>query len=144
MKMKRFISFAAAVCLALGFAGCANKEKEEPVKKVELNAPGEFPIAKEKTKITIGVQQNASIKDWETNALTRELEEKANVDLEFVVFPSADASSKLAAMVASQTELPDIIAMETVDLTTYYDTGIAVCLTDYYNNLYINENEINL
>ena len=85
MKMKRFISFAAAVCLALGFAGCANKEKEEPVKQVELNAPGEFPIAKEKTKITIGVQQNASIKDWETNALTRELEEKANVDLEFVV-----------------------------------------------------------
>ena len=134
MKMKKFLSVVLAACMLISVCGCSNNKKEENVKKVELNAPGEFPIAKEKTKITIGVQQNAMIEDWETNALTLELEEKANVDIEFIVFPSADAESKIAAMVASQTELPDILTMETVDLTVYYDTGIAIPLTDYYNN----------
>lgn len=134
MKTKQIIASILALICTAGIAGCSEQNQTEEVKKVELNEPGEFPIAKEKTVITIGVEQNQFIENWDEIALTKELEEKANVDLQFEIFPAADAASKISARIASQTELPDILALGTADMTQYYNTGVLIPTTEYYND----------
>ncbi len=132
--MKRKIAlFLAAACI-VSIAGCGNETNTETVQKVEMNEPGTFPIAKEKITLTIGVEQNQMVEDWKTNALTKELEEKAGVNLEFEIFPGADAASKVAARVASQTALPDIMALANTGLESHIDSGTFLPVTEYYNN----------
>lgn len=132
---KRLLAMVFCVALAGTGTACSNdKQSDAPVQKAELNEPGTFPISKEKITLTIGVEQNQNVQDWETNALTKELEEKANVDLKFEIFPAADAASKISARIASQTKLPDILALGTTSLEPYIDTGIFQRTTDYYND----------
>lgn len=135
-KMKRrTVAILMAAACAFGMTACSDeKQAEAPVQKAEMNEAGTFPISKEKITLTVGVQQNQGIEDWETNALTKELEEKANVDLQFEIFPAADTASKISARVASQTELPDILALETTPLESYIDTGLFLPTTEYYND----------
>lgn len=134
MKRRTVAILVAAACV-FGMAACSsNKQAEAPVQKAEMNEAGTFPISKERITLTVGVQQNQGIEDWDTNALTKELEEKANVDLQFEVFPAADTASKISARVASQTELPDILALETTPLESYIDTGLFLPTTEYYND----------
>lgn len=132
--MKRKIAlFLAAACI-VSISGCGNGSNTETVQKVEMNEPGTFPISKEKIKLTVGVEQNQTVEDWETNALTKELEEKAGVELEFEIFPAADAASKVAARVASQTALPDIMSLANTDLESHISSGTFLPVTEYYNN----------
>lgn len=132
---KRLLAMVFCVALAGTGTACSNdKQSDAPVQKAQLNEPGTFPISKEKITLTIGVEQNQNVQDWETNALTKELEEKANVDLKFEIFPAADAASKISARIASQTKLPDILALGTTSLEPYIDTGIFQRTTDYYND----------
>lgn len=140
MNFKRLTAALLSTCLILSAVACSKKDKDSSPEKTpeaissNLNKPGTFPISKEKVKFTIGVQQDPNLKDWKTNALTKELEEKANVDFEFVIFPSADTAAKLSAMIASQTELPELFAFTTVGLDSYYDTGVLLPLTKYYKD----------
>lgn len=132
--MKRKIAlFLAAACI-VSISGCGNGTNTETVQKVEMNEPGTFPISKEKIKLTVGVEQNQTVEDWETNALTKELEEKAGVELEFEIFPAADAASKVAARVASQTALPDIMSLANTSLESHVTSGAFLPVTEYYNN----------
>ena len=128
---------ALALCVAcIGTASACSNDKQAnvPAQKAEMNEAGTFPISKERITLTIGVEQNQNVQDWETNALTKELEEKANVDLQFEIFPAADAASKISARIASQTKLPDILALGTTSLESYIDTGIFQPTTEYYND----------
>lgn len=136
MKKMLALVLAATCCLsALGLTACSNHDQEKTqVHKAEMNEPGTLPISKEKITLTIGVEQNSSIEDWETNALTKELEEKANVDLQFEVFPAADTASKISARVASQSELPDILAFGITPLESYIDSGLFMPTTEYYKD----------
>ncbi len=75
-----------------------------------LNEIGVSPICNERVTITIGIQSNAYVTDYEDNHYTKMLEEAANVDLEFVVYPAGDdGKDKLQMQVAGNQELPDII-----------------------------------
>lgn len=140
MKINRLLSVVLSLCILGSVSGCGGtddketKETNETAKEIELSSPGEYPVAKEKVTLTVGVSQNANIADWNENSLTKKLEEIGNVDLEFVVFPAADTASKISAMIASQTELPDILCFESTSLDDYYDTGLFVPLNDYYND----------
>ena len=57
----------------------------------------------ERVTLIIGVPQNANVTSYDDNAFTRYLEETANVDLEFVFFPSksSDYVRQLTLMAAA-------------------------------------------
>ena len=79
----------------------------EPV--VDLKA---FPwVEPGSVKITLGLQTNATVLDYNDNYLTKYLEEKTGLDIEFVFFSSdgAEAVQQLNLMVAGKEKLPDMI-----------------------------------
>lgn len=133
MKRKIIALLLSAAC-AVTVTACSGGQPNSAAKKAEMNEPGIFPISKEKVTLTVGVEQNQYVQDWETNALTKELEEKANVDLKFEIFPAADTAAKISARIASQTELPDILALGTTALESYVDTGVFLPTTEYYSD----------
>ena len=77
---------------------------------------------KEPVKITMAITQNANVSDYENNYFTKWLEEKTGIDLELILYPSADAATKLNMAVASGDKLPDIISFG-VDANTAYEWG---------------------
>ncbi len=91
--------------------------------------------------LTLGVADNASIEDWETNAMTLHLEEQLNVDLSFELLPSAGAElvQKVELMVlAGGKDLPDIILHNLgglANLEKYGQMGILVPVNDYYDTM---------
>lgn len=89
-KRKKVFMTAAILGLTMVLSSCAIHPSETETRKAKLNAPGTFPISKEKVTLTVGVVSSQYVEDWENNALTKELEKKANVDLEFVVFQPND------------------------------------------------------
>ena len=56
--------------------------------ETKYNAPGVFPIFKEKQTITVTAPDNAKVEDFETNAQTLMYEEQLNADFVFTVLPS--------------------------------------------------------
>lgn len=74
-----------------------------------LNDLGVEPICKETVTLTVGIKSSANVEDYETNYYTQLIEETANVDLEFIVYPAAEATEKLRMQVAGGEKLPDII-----------------------------------
>ena len=76
---------------------------------VEYNAPGTYPICKEKVTLTVAIPDNVKIEDFETNMQTLLMEEEVGVDLTFQVYPNTDFTTKINLMVMSGDPLPDII-----------------------------------
>ncbi|MEE1012963.1 MAG: extracellular solute-binding protein [Clostridia bacterium] len=134
VKCKKVFMTAVILGLIMVLSACAIHPSETETRKAKLNAPGTFPISKEKVTLTVGVVSSQYVEDWESNALTKELEKKANVDLEFVVFQPNDVEVKISTMIASQTKLPDILALTNVDMRKYYDSGVLIPVTEYYND----------
>lgn len=102
-----------------------------------LNELGADTICNEKVTITIGIQSNAYVEDYDTNYYTQMLEEVGNVDLEFVVFPAdSEANDKLQMMVAGGQELPDIIMWGLDDALAmqWGEEEYLVPLEDYFAN----------
>jgi len=95
-------------------------------------------ISEEKITIKVGVQESATIEDWETNAQTLLLEEDLNIDLEFMILPAdkGECLQKIELMILSGgNELPDVLMGVPFDLATitqYGQMGMFVDCTDYY------------
>lgn len=91
-----------------------------------------------KEKFVIALAQNSNVEDYETNYLTKMLEDKFNVDIDFMLLPAtpADAKSKFSIMASSGSDLPDIIAMNFTaqEQVQYGEAGIFVPLNDYIND----------
>lgn len=90
--------------------------------------------------ITIGLQQHAQVEDYDTNYLTRYIEEKTGVNLEFVYFSSDidEALTQLALMVSGNEKLPDILwsfmYMDKSVMYEYGEDGYFLDLTDYFED----------
>lgn len=103
----------------------------------ELNDVGVYPITQETEVLTILMQQDVLVEDYDTNAFTLWIEESCGVDLQFELLPAGnDGTDKLALMLSSGQELPDVINMQMSILQDYiYGTaGIFIDLTDYYED----------
>lgn len=109
----------------------------------EFNAPGEYPICKETVKLTVGIPDNIRIEDYETNVMTKKLEEYGNFDLDFVIYDSTDYTTKInLMMMAGGSELPDVILFDVFagtkvtdnQLYSWAQTGSIIPLTQYYND----------
>ena len=98
-----------------------------------------LPLVKEgeDNKLVIGIPQVANVEDYETNALTKYLEESTGVELEFMYFSSnqAEFEQQLALMISGNEKLPDIfwgwISMPTSLIFEYGRDGYFVDLTEY-------------
>jgi putative aldouronate transport system substrate-binding protein len=102
-----------------------------------LNAPGTFPINKQKVPLKVGVQQHAMVEDWETNWMTLQIEKKGNYDLSFEIYPSGELNQKLELMVmAGGTDLPDVVwgSFNIATLTKFGQAGMIIPVNDYYKN----------
>ncbi|MDR1301503.1 MAG: extracellular solute-binding protein [Treponema sp.] len=116
-----------------------------------LNPSGTFPINKNTVSLRIGVEQNAMVEDFETNWMTRQVEEKGNYNLSFELYPTGEMNQKLELMVmAGGTDLPDVLiggGFNLASITKYGQAGMLVPLNDYYKNsaYWINEsiNDLN-
>ena len=87
-------------------------------------------------KITVGINQNASVESFDDNAYTNYLEETLGVELEFVYFSSAEAEAlqQLALTVSANKELPDVLVgfhkMGHYVVNQYGEDGYFMDLTD--------------
>ncbi|NLG23711.1 MAG: hypothetical protein GX558_00020, partial [Clostridiales bacterium] len=67
------------------------------------NEPGVSPIVKEPGSVTLNLAmvQNVNVSSYDDNYLTKWVEDNTGIQLEFTLFPSTDANSKLDMLVAS-------------------------------------------
>lgn len=141
------------MCAVMLLGGCGSKSTdngkatEEYVADQNLNAPGEFPVCKEKVTITVGIPKDPLVQDYDTNLYTKLLEEKMNCDIQFSYLPAsaAEAQQKLELMVsAGGNDLPDVIVNVPISDSTisrYASKGFIVPLNEYYDNsaYYLND-----
>lgn len=97
-------------------------------------------VAEEKITLTVAVPDVLVVEDWETNAMTRYLEEQLNCNLDFVKFP-ADAGEykqKIELAMLDGSDLPDVIItsykLNLVQLQQYAQLGRIVALNEYVEN----------
>ena len=90
--------------------------------KVEQNVQATWP---EDLTLTVGIPQNASVEDYDTNAFTLWLEEASGIDLEFELYMPMenDYKSKLNTSMVSGDELPDILFGFNLGRKFYQDMG---------------------
>lgn len=90
--------------------------------------------------MTVGVPDHNLVIDWETNEMTRYLEDKLGVNLDFVKYPYdvTEYRQKVELNVmAGGASLPDVLAL-TFDLSQvqlYGEMGAFLPLNDYINNM---------
>lgn len=73
--------------------------------------------AEEPITLTVAVEANALIDDYQNNYFTQYLEEKFGVKLQMEVW--SEPATKLSVLVNSNSKLPDIICIQLDDATTY-------------------------
>ena len=114
-------------------AAVSTKEPDDPV----FNELGVLPLFKQPVTLTVGIPSTVS-DDLDNNYYTRLLEEKSNADLEFQLIggTGADFRQKLSLMIASNSELPDIIlgGLEMRQSNQYGSMGVFLSLNNYYEN----------
>ena len=98
-------------------------------------------FAEEETKtLTILLEPSPYVIDYETNLLTKMIEEKFNVNLDFVYLPTTNAGDKLALMINSGETLPDIVnfKLSKGEATDYAVNGAFLPLNDYIEDISVN------
>ncbi|MBQ8813499.1 MAG: hypothetical protein IJZ85_03245 [Lachnospiraceae bacterium] len=89
--------------------------------------------------LTIAVKADDEVIDWETNLVTKMVEEKFGVDLQFEVYASDGFGDKLNVMINGGDKLPDIIFGDSTKglndfQTNWVDAGAILELTEFYEN----------
>jgi putative aldouronate transport system substrate-binding protein len=122
--------------LSLVVSGCSITKQDETVvtstsstasaENSSLSAKGAFPITKQKTTLNVLMKQAATVTDYEDNALTKFLEEKTNVHVKFTLVPDKDWITKLNLLLATNTDLPDVIlgGVDNTLLVKYGSLGV--------------------
>lgn len=150
--LKKITVIALVAALTASMAGCGEKKQitnkpAEYVADTNLNAPGKFPVCKEKITLKVGVCKNSNVMDYDTNLYTQALEEKMNCDIEFVYLPSSstEAKQKVELMIAADgKDLPDIligVGFDDAAILRYGSRGFLLPLNNYYekSSYYIKE-----
>ena len=123
--MKKILALLLAIVLVIGLAACGEQAatptqdqgnqggETTTVAADDLGfVPGELPLTTTKEKLVIGIAQNTKVLSYDDNYVTKVLEEKTGVDIEFMFFApgQADARQQLSLMIAGKEKLPDIIS----------------------------------
>ena len=126
---KKLISMLLALAMAVSLAACAKTGS------TSSDEGHDGP-----TRQSIGIPLSPNCTDIENNWLTGYLEEKLNVELEFVTFSSnnTERAQQLGTMVAAGEELPDILLnwvnLDRTLVHTYGNDGYFVDLAPYFDD----------
>jgi putative aldouronate transport system substrate-binding protein len=145
MKMhKSKVLFGLLACGVLLAACGGNKDNaNDKGSDVELGTVGEFPVTKEKIKMTM-MGPGTGQAEWKDMPVFQKMAEMSNIEFEFTTPPTADFSTKLNLAFAGD-DLPDVLFGTSSESLTpamemdYGSQGILVPLEDL-----IDENMPNL
>lgn len=141
--VSRLLKFTAIVLCVAFLLGCGVEHINDSSHHGydvdnNLNEPGVFPVCKEKITLTVGIARSDVVEDYETNAMTKYLEEKMNAELDFVIYDTDDMNKTVELLMsAGGNNLPDIIISENVDnfdMISYGQKGYIIPLNKYYEN----------
>ena len=126
--MKKILALLLAIVMVIGMAACnqtadptdppetkgteAPKATDAPETTEAAVDPKALPLCEPMSeKLIIGMQSNATVLDYHDNYLTKYLEEKTGIDIDFMFFSAdtAEAKQQLNLMIAGNEKLPDII-----------------------------------
>ena len=132
MLLKKSISLLVAGVVTLSLiTGCGTKNEEVSEQKegtaqteaVSVSEQGVLPIVDEPIELTVMVAQNPAVTDYVDNKLTKYMEEKTNIKINWEVIPSNDIGQKISLLLASGKDLPDIFfGCITNDMITQYSS----------------------
>ncbi len=131
-----------AMTVMASLSGCGPKKgggesaSGEYVMDPVLNPLGSETICKETVELEIMMGKDGTVVDYETNAFTKRVEEKGNIEIKFNLLASDDATSKVNLTLSSGNDLPDVInaTLDDTSVTTYGGAGTFVALNNYYEN----------
>lgn len=150
MLRKRTLSLvlAAVMSLVLVLAGCSSDKAGDPAsqaspgssgssqKDPNLNPVGTYPIVKEKVTLKVLAPQLPDVIDFSTNGLTKWLEEKTNVHLEWQTY-QANQPEQLNIILASG-DFPDLFIGTSLSAVNEQKYGVEqrlfLPLQDYIEN----------
>jgi putative aldouronate transport system substrate-binding protein len=99
-----------------------------------INPPGQLPVLKEKETIRVVISQSPHVLSYAygENKFTTWLEDRTNVAVEFILYPEADATTKLNIELSTKGDLGDMIniLMDRAMLVTYGGQGVLAPLND--------------
>lgn len=131
--MTKFVQILCVTLIMMMIAGCAYAgAPTDPA----LNPIGTLPLVKEDTTITFGLIQSSYVLDFEENALTKMIEEKTGLNIEFKIYPEVDAETKLMMDVIAGAELPDVLCFGIKDATLrnqLANAGALLALDDFFD-----------
>lgn len=131
----------AAAMLLTACSGGKDKSQQESGDKSGAGAGGEgediytevgtYPIVKDKITLSVFQRQLPHIVDYETNDFTKYLEEKTNINFDFITVPTDAITEKINLMMTSD-DLPDMFMYDTPDPSKFgVDEGMLVDLIPY-------------
>ncbi len=139
---KRIIAVICILVLAVTMmSGCGKQNGK--TSDIDVSAPGEFPIVKEKIELTFFAPKPTMMSNISTNTFTKFLEELTGVHINWEL-AQGDTTQAINLKIASD-ELPDVFymcAFSNAQLISYGDQGIFVDLADYVDEHAVNLKEI--
>ncbi len=159
---KSLARIALVLVLALAFGMIAGCDKTEPTtvtttaattagtttvattagttgKFPNLNPPGQLPVVKEKETLRLVISQSPHIMSYAygENKLTTWLQDRTNVEIEFILYPEADAAAKLNIELSTAGDLGDVVRvtnpLSKPALMTFGSQGAIMDVTDLIN-----------
>ena len=145
MRFRKTLSLALVITMLLstacgtGNAPTSSNSQNTATSSSEnsaLNPVGQLPIAKEKTELTILMKADPLVEDYDSNRITKMIEEQCNVDLKFEFLPATTPGDKLSIMISAGDKLPDIInfMLSDEEVYKYAQAGAIIPLNEYYQN----------
>lgn len=146
---RKLISLLLAGCMCVSvLTGCGGNTKNKETENKDTEDVAENSEEQENTEtgtgefdprsicegvtLTIAIPDSVRVEDYETNVMTVEAEEALGLNIDFMVIPGADYSTKLNLLINSGETLPDIIVNP--EVTSWSADGAIIALDDYYAN----------
>lgn len=120
--------------------GCGNKSTTSDPTQATTGNSTDGTSSDGKEKLVIALQTYSFITDYDNNYLTKLLEDKLGIDIEFYLLSadSSEATTQLSLMVSAGEQMPDIIctngALSTEAILDYGSKGVLIPLGDMLNN----------
>lgn len=148
MKLWRHVIFIfVAFAMALSLVGCGTNTPGSTAGYCNTGGDCSFDPRSvcEGVTLTIAVPSKDDVADYDTNHMTQAIEEALGVNLSFLVIPSASYVDRLNLMIASGSDLPDIIyCANGISIhDTHYnwaDQGAIIKLNKYYEDPHFSSN----
>lgn len=124
--MKKLLAIILALTIVFGLCACGGGGA----------SPEDETTPDGKVKLSIGLPTNALVLDHDNNELTKWIEEKCNVELEFIEYAGGtDVPTQISTTIAARQELPDILLgvnLGEATITRYGKDGYLRDLSEYY------------